>query len=143
MKKIIRKTSKPNISTPTPVEDIKEDINVVEYSKNLGRPALKEVNHKEETENIHNEIKLNINKRTDSYVAPSLSLLKSPIINQNANDKKEILNNAKIIEETMSNFGIDAKVVEINVGPTITCYELQPSPELNLVGLFPYLTILL
>lgn len=132
MKKIIRKTSKPNISTPTPVEDIKEDINVVEYSKNLGRPALKEVNHKEETENIHNEIKLNINKRTDSYVAPSLSLLKSPIINQNANDKKEIFNNAKIIEETMSNFGIDAKVVEINVGPTITCYELQPSPGIKL-----------
>ena len=46
MKKIIRKTSKPNISTPTPVDDIKEDINVVEYSKNLGRPTLKEVNHK-------------------------------------------------------------------------------------------------
>ena len=59
-------------------------------------------------------------------------LLKSPIINQNANDKKEILNNAKIIEETMSNFGIDAKVVEINVGPTITCYELQPSPGIKL-----------
>ena len=75
---------------------------------------------------------MNINKSTTSYVSPSLSLLKSPTINQDTNDKKEILNNARIIEETMSNFGIEAKVIEINVGPTITCYELQPSPGIKL-----------
>jgi len=28
----------------------------------------------------------------------------------------------------MKNFGIDAKIVQINRGPTITCYELEPAP---------------
>ncbi len=132
MKKFIKNSSKPNISTPTPVDHIKEDINVVEYNTNNGKKLLKELHAMDEKENIHNEIKMNINKSTTSYVSPSLSLLKSPTINQDTNDKKEILNNARIIEETMSNFGIEAKVIEINVGPTITCYELQPSPGIKL-----------
>lgn len=133
IKKLIKKNIKPNISTPTPVENIKEDINVIEYNKNTEKNLIKEINVKDETDNIHNEIKMNISKNVNStYFSPSLSLLKSPIINQDTNDKKEILNNAKIIEETMRNFGIDAKVLEINVGPTITCYELQPSPGIKL-----------
>ena len=28
----------------------------------------------------------------------------------------------------MKNFGISAKIVNINKGPTVTCYELQPAP---------------
>ena len=61
-----------------------------------------------------------------------MSLLNSPKTNQDSSDKKEILNNAKIIEETMKNFGIDAAVTQINKGPTITCYELSPSPGIKL-----------
>lgn len=132
IKKFFNRTSKPNITTPTPVDNIKEDINVIEYNKSLDKTSLKEMRVKDEKANIHNEIKMNISKRTDTYVAPSLSLLKSPIINQDTSDKREILNNARIIEETMRNFGIDAKIIEINVGPTITCYELQPSPGVKL-----------
>lgn len=42
--------------------------------------------------------------------------------------KKEILSNAKKIEDTMKSFGIEASVLQINRGgPTITCYELQPA----------------
>lgn len=132
LRKITQKTSKPNISTPAPVDHIKDDINVIEYNKAPRKNSPKEMNNKDVKENIHNEIKMNINRSTTSYVSPSLSLLKSPTINQDTNDKREILNNAKIIEETMMNFGIDAKVLEINVGPTITCYELQPSPGIKL-----------
>lgn len=32
----------------------------------------------------------------------------------------------------MDNFGIDSKVTQINKGPTITCYELSPSPGVKL-----------
>ena len=32
----------------------------------------------------------------------------------------------------MKNFGIDAIITQINKGPTITCYELQPSPGIKL-----------
>ncbi|MDE3088561.1 MAG: DNA translocase FtsK 4TM domain-containing protein [Chloroflexota bacterium] len=33
---------------------------------------------------------------------------------------------ARVIEETLSNFGIPAKVIEINAGPTITQFGLEP-----------------
>ena len=32
------------------------------------------------------------------------------------------------IEETMKNFGIAASIIQINKGPTVTCYELQLAP---------------
>jgi len=47
---------------------------------------------------------------------------------QNYDFRKEVIQNAKKIEDTMKNFGIDAKIVQINRGPTITCYELEPAP---------------
>lgn len=59
-------------------------------------------------------------------------MLKSPGNKQDGGDKKEVLNNARIIEETMQNFGIDATISQINKGPTITCYELSPAPGIKL-----------
>lgn len=131
IKKLSSKNNKPNISNTTAMNNVKNDINVIDYSKSQKTPS-KEISIKDEKEDIQNEIKINISKKTDSYITPPLTLLRSPAININNSNEKEILNNAKIIEETMKNFGIDAKVIEINVGPTITCYELQPSPGVKL-----------
>ncbi|MDO5724714.1 MAG: DNA translocase FtsK 4TM domain-containing protein [Tissierellia bacterium] len=47
-------------------------------------------------------------------------------------DKDAILKNSRIIEETMRNFNIDAKVTKVNTGPTVTCYELIPEPGVRL-----------
>lgn len=67
-----------------------------------------------------------------SYTIPSLDLLKTPEVIESGDHKKEVLKNAQKIEETMDNFGIDATVTQINKGPTITCYELSPSPGIKL-----------
>ncbi len=62
-----------------------------------------------------------------NYELPSTELL-NPVPEDNSQqDKKEILANAKLLEETLSSFGIEAKVVQISRGPAITRYELQPS----------------
>src|SRR5699024_585069 len=61
-----------------------------------------------------------------NYQLPKTDMLKD-IAKNDTNDKKEILNNAKKIEETMKSFGIEASVLQINREPTITCYELQPA----------------
>lgn len=86
-----------------------------------------------ETVKIESEIKEKevLNKKI-IYKTPPLSFLSSPIGRSDSNNRKEILNNARIIEETMKNFGIDATVSHINVGPTITCYELSPAPGIKL-----------
>jgi len=80
------------------------------------------------TEEETSVLKINDRDNIINYKMPSIDLLKS---NENANskkDKREILNKAKILEETLNNFGVDAKVVQISKGPTITRYEIQPSP---------------
>ena len=38
------------------------------------------------------------------------------------------MSGAKILEETLSDFGVNVKVVDIERGPVITRYELQPAP---------------
>src|SRR3989338_10833577 len=40
--------------------------------------------------------------------------------------------NARILEETFREFGIEATVVNIDRGPTVTRYELQPAPGVKL-----------
>ena len=74
------------------------------------------------------EIKIDSRMKVSNYTLPPLDLLNDIEKKVDLNYKKEIINNAKIIEETMKNFGIDAKIIQIDRGPTITCYELQPAP---------------
>jgi len=80
-----------------------------------------------ETNLVENKIKIHHQNSIINYQLPTTNILKDTVKND-AKDKKEILNNAKKIEETMKSFGIDALITQINRGPTITCYELQPAP---------------
>ena len=45
----------------------------------------------------------------------------------NKHDKKELLDSAAKLEETLKSFGVNAKVIEVSKGPSVTRYELQPS----------------
>ncbi len=40
---------------------------------------------------------------------------------------KDLMHQASVLEETLKSFGIEAKVGEINSGPTITSFEVHPS----------------
>ncbi|MCL1935851.1 MAG: DNA translocase FtsK [Defluviitaleaceae bacterium] len=60
------------------------------------------------------------------YEYPSSNILKDPPkINENLN-KNIIYENTKKLEQTLQNFGVTAKVVEVSKGPTVTRYELTP-----------------
>lgn len=57
------------------------------------------------------------------YVLPSLTLLKT--YRKNADVEIEAKNNISNIENIVSSFGISAKIIEINIGPKFTDYELE------------------
>ncbi len=65
-------------------------------------------------------------KNRDDYKSPPIDILISkpqvPIIGS----KATILENSRKLEETLKNFGISAKVIEVNKGPTVTRYEIAP-----------------
>ena len=70
-------------------------------------------------------------KGKDKYIFPPYSLLDSTVDKNQNNEKQEILANASLLEKTLSDFSIDAKVSEICMGPTVTRYELQLQPGIR------------
>ena len=67
-------------------------------------------------------------KSDSSYKLPPPHLLANPTqkIDQ-PTLKKDLMQQAAVLEETLKSFGIEAKVGEINSGPTITSFEVHPS----------------
>lgn len=147
-KKIKQPADKKHRTLKTEDKTKNEQIKITDYasefhqdqtSESKDNPALKKVEKldqtkvEEESVQIDNEIREK--KETVQkiiYRTPPLKLLNSPGKKGESNDRKSILENARIIEETMKNFGIDATVSHINVGPSITCYELSPAPGIKL-----------
>jgi len=76
------------------------------------------------------EIKDNNSKIVNSvfdYDTPDINLLRSP--GKKSKDlRQDYIENARVLEQTLLNFGIEAKVMQINHGPAVTRYELQLSP---------------
>ena len=61
------------------------------------------------------------------YVFPPLDLLGKEPEYTGGETREDMLENAKKLEDTLHSFGVSAKVVQINKGPTVTRYELTPS----------------
>ena len=61
------------------------------------------------------------------YHLPSLDLLERPLIIDQSKAQNDLETSSRVLEETLRDFGIDAKVEEVEQGPTITRYELQPA----------------
>ena len=96
-------------------------------------------NHARKKENLDNDVKDVVNKEIQEQISehkelkeykhPNLELLKlNANTKLNSTDKKELIENANKLEEILSNFGVDAKVTQVTKGPSVTRFELQPSP---------------
>ncbi len=87
----------------------------------------------DEKENIDREIKEEIGQSEEKrepikYDYPSLELLSKPPVPVNSgNVQEELRHNAQQLIETLRSFKVDARVVEISQGPTITRYEIEPA----------------
>jgi S-DNA-T family DNA segregation ATPase FtsK/SpoIIIE len=65
----------------------------------------------------------------EHYEYPSIEILtKNTAIIPTATSRMHILNNSRILEETLKSFRIEAKVVEVSVGPPVTRYDMAPGP---------------
>ncbi|MBI3318563.1 MAG: DNA translocase FtsK [Candidatus Omnitrophica bacterium] len=64
------------------------------------------------------------------FQLPSLDLLDPPAASRQpaAQGKEWLEKNAKMLEESLRDFGIEAKVAEVEMGPVITRYEVEPAP---------------
>lgn len=104
--------TKPKISVTKPqIQEIIQPESVVQKIKStaqIGQPA------------VDQEVK--------EYRMPSVELLDSPPPLAERKIKEDLAGSARILEETLSDFGISVKVTDIERGPVITRYELEPAP---------------
>ena len=84
--------------------------------------AKEEVKQEETNANPITEVVQNSN-----YKLPSLNLLSPPKKTKSGTNQTAIENNIVTLERVLKDFGINGKVVEVNIGPTVTQYELSLS----------------
>jgi S-DNA-T family DNA segregation ATPase FtsK/SpoIIIE len=65
---------------------------------------------------------------TITYQFPPTALLNKGDKEQTVKNKKELQHSTRVLEDTLLSFGVNAKVVKVSRGPTITRYEIQPAP---------------
>lgn len=63
----------------------------------------------------------------EEYDFPSTSLLNKPVTESNIDVSLELKANALRLVDTLKSFGVETRISNINRGPTVTRYELQPS----------------
>lgn len=99
---------------------------------NNSKKNSKKLSH-EDKDVVSKEIEHSINEVGETikkdYLFPSMDLLNiNSKLKLKNEDKKDLIENANKLEETLSNFGVEAKVVQVTKGPSVTRFELQPSP---------------
>lgn len=103
------KSSKKNIDTPN---------NDMGVRNNLSSGVSSIENFEEENEHI----------KYANYKKPPTSLLNKVVNKNDKRSKQKVLENAKQLEQTLRDFGVDASINQVTVGPSITRYEIQPKP---------------
>ncbi|WP_346934919.1 DNA translocase FtsK 4TM domain-containing protein [Clostridium sp.] len=83
--------------------------------------------NKSNIEDVDIDISFGDGNKIYAYEHPSPELLHKNINSIGKNgDKKELLNSANKLQETLGSFGVEAKVIQVTKGPSVTRFELQP-----------------
>ncbi len=68
-----------------------------------------------------------------NYQLPAMDFFLHADLNQKPTEsKEELMANARLMQQTLAQFGIDVALGDITKGPTITRYELHPAPGVKM-----------
>lgn len=110
------KDNKPVVSTD--VQDKEEKDNRVIIS------SVDELIKDEEIKPDFNDEDIEILDVKD-YSFPPITLLKKNTKNNSKENQELVKNTIPVLQEVFKDFGIDAKVVAVNIGPSVTQYEME------------------
>ena len=66
------------------------------------------------------------------YKLPTLDLLNSPPPLKERQIQDDLEANSRILEATLRDFGLEARAIQVNPGPVVTMYELEPAPGIQI-----------
>jgi len=119
-------TERPSLSQKAKVD--KKNINIsnepAQPAKEKEKPATPSLKSKKLTAIDAQRV---FNGDFKTYSTPSASLLTSAKKIDQSSIKQDLRRQAEVLEETLLSFGIEAKVGQINCGPTINSFEVHPA----------------
>lgn len=136
-RKVIKDNNQIVATTTDKIEAKDRNIKIINFPKEFSNSfkekkienSVKDKNSPDRTENKEELEGLKfLNKRFPGYILPDTNMLNLPKDNKSANTKKEIMQNIKVLDETLKSFNVNANVTQVSIGPSITRYELQLSP---------------
>ncbi|MBK8574839.1 MAG: DNA translocase FtsK 4TM domain-containing protein [Elusimicrobia bacterium] len=66
------------------------------------------------------------------YRLPSLDLLSDPPTRIVKLSESELVEKSRVLEQTLANFGVEARTTDIHPGPVITRFDLEPAPGVKI-----------
>ena len=120
-----------NDEEAAPAITAEEDENFIESLEQMNTSIVKndQINKVEQyiTSGEQDRSDKSIALKGHEYVLPTEELLEPAEKKIHAN-KQEIEENARLLKETLGDFGVKGEINNVNVGPTITQYEFKPAP---------------
>ena len=91
-------------------------------------PSTPKIAHEAKADVQEQEIEPATAGESAGYVSPPIDLLADPPPTEGRVEKGTFEKNAAVLESKLADFGVEGKVVQVNPGPVITRYELEPAP---------------
>ena len=113
------------------ISEVKEVVEIKEEKKVKQKESkLEPFEKKEISDDIINTLSSTIQGK---YKLPSSSLLENTPshVKGERGEKEELRKDGEKLIETLNNFNIPCNILQINKGPTITRYEIQPAPGIK------------
>ena len=82
---------------------------------------------KADHDEIVKQVEAGQSKKENNYVFPSVDLLNRPKPNNNMMSGNQLEERARLLEQTLNDFNVEAKVLNVTQGASVTRYEVQPA----------------
>ncbi|MCE5235506.1 MAG: DNA translocase FtsK [Eubacteriales bacterium] len=107
---------------PPPSERVSR---ISKYAPLPAEPVIPEKKHKNTQQSVEPIVPPHTDVPVIEYQRPPFTLLKKP--SQPTGTAESPAEKGRLLLETLSNFNIEARIINVSVGPVVTRYELQPA----------------
>lgn len=129
MKKVAQEEAK-TVEKLASASDVKVNAGLSIRSEDKKPSPLSSLRNSVKLDKVAEEQSALVSVRDPNWCPPSLDLLEK---RENPPDAGDIKQNAKIIHDTLEDFGIEVEMEDANVGPKVTQYTLRPPSGVKLM----------
>ncbi|EAQ63814.1 Cell divisionFtsK/SpoIIIE protein [Marinomonas sp. MED121] len=114
-----------NTLSKSPVEGSLDSLSELNHSK----PAVKTLSEAKQLDKLASQDPTSQHKEPIvEYSLPDRSVLTQPQPKKGGYSEEQLLSLSALLEQRLADFGVKVEVVEVNPGPVITRFEIQPAP---------------